>query len=343
MGSILSFFKKEKTIEKVLEQIDQQIHDAEIRQMGYKTSWRTITSYLMAWSFLFELLYFVWWYFWFQQQRHDALETSKYFSPLLLIPIVAWVVSRILNFYYSRRISQDVLWLRELKAKQKSKLEEFAKATDFYKTQAIINRYQKTLETVDTDKTEKPTRDTKQTDPSIGLHHRPPPSKQMVSPPPQFRPQIPEVINSQPLPTTPHTVPTYTMPVPADRRFIVSQNPRLPNAPTTVAQVPPGERAWYDKLVDFVIGEGPEHNMAMICEKCLAHNGLAPKEEMEQIQFRCRNCNHFNQKGLLETKQEVSKEGQNVTETEHQENSTNEHQPKGKETVELDKEEKKQS
>jgi len=66
--------------------------------------------------------------------------------PILFIPFLGYVLKRIINAYYSRRVKTDVLFLNELKARQKAKLEEFAKKTDYYKTQALMDRYRESIE-----------------------------------------------------------------------------------------------------------------------------------------------------------------------------------------------------
>jgi hypothetical protein len=54
-------------------------------------------------------------------------------------------------------------------------------------------------------------------------------------------------------------------------------------------------RTFFDKLLDFVIGEGPNNRYALICKSCHFHNGMALKEEFEYICFRCAYCLFYNE------------------------------------------------
>ncbi|KAK5579446.1 hypothetical protein RB653_009129 [Dictyostelium firmibasis] len=53
---------------------------------------------------------------------------------------------------------------------------------------------------------------------------------------------------------------------------------------------------WLDKLVDYLISDGPTHGSPLICSNCHSHNGYVPVEELSNIQFRCRICKTFNQR-----------------------------------------------
>ncbi len=54
-----------------------------------------------------------------------------------------------------------------------------------------------------------------------------------------------------------------------------------------------------DKLADAILGAdpsatGPEQKYALICARCHRHNGLALKEEFNEVQYVCPHCGHFN-------------------------------------------------
>lgn len=46
------------------------------------------------------------------------------------------------------------------------------------------------------------------------------------------------------------------------------------------------------RLVNALIGEEPTRCYALVCARCLAHNGLAPAEE--SVRYRCPCCGHLN-------------------------------------------------
>lgn len=45
----------------------------------------------------------------------------------------------------------------------------------------------------------------------------------------------------------------------------------------------PRERTLVDRLVDYLVGDGPSNRYALICRQCQSHNGMALKEEFEFI------------------------------------------------------------
>jgi hypothetical protein len=45
----------------------------------------------------------------------------------------------------------------------------------------------------------------------------------------------------------------------------------------------PRERGAVDKLVEYLVGDGPQNRYALICRYCSSHNGMALKEEFEYL------------------------------------------------------------
>lgn len=43
----------------------------------------------------------------------------------------------------------------------------------------------------------------------------------------------------------------------------------------------PQHRTIFDRLVDYLVGDGPSNRYALICRQCEFHNGMALKEEFE--------------------------------------------------------------
>lgn len=65
-------------------------------------------------------------------------------------------------------------------------------------------------------------------------------------------------------------------------------------APRLARPILDQNRSIVDKLVDYVVGDGPNNRFALICAICSGHNGMALKEEFEFISFRCCYCMSFN-------------------------------------------------
>ena len=45
----------------------------------------------------------------------------------------------------------------------------------------------------------------------------------------------------------------------------------------------PRERSAMDKVLEYLVGDGPQNRYALICRFCHSHNGMALKEEFEYI------------------------------------------------------------
>ena len=56
-----------------------------------------------------------------------------------------------------------------------------------------------------------------------------------------------------------------------------SSGPPLPRP------VLPRERGYMDRMVEYLVGDGPANRFALICKQCQSHNGMALKEEFEYI------------------------------------------------------------
>lgn len=64
--------------------------------------------------------------------------------------------------------------------------------------------------------------------------------------------------------------------------------------PRPAQPILPRERTAMDKLVEYLVGDGPNNRYALICSQCHSHNGMALKEEFEYIAFRCCYCYQLN-------------------------------------------------
>lgn len=56
----------------------------------------------------------------------------------------------------------------------------------------------------------------------------------------------------------------------------------------------PQDRGVVEKVVDYVVGDGPSNRFALICCFCHSHNGMSLKDEFEYLAFRCCYCNGYN-------------------------------------------------
>lgn len=58
---------------------------------------------------------------------------------------------------------------------------------------------------------------------------------------------------------------------------------RPPPGPPLPRPVLPRERGYMDRVVEYLVGDGPHNRFALICKQCQSHNGMALREEFEFI------------------------------------------------------------
>lgn len=70
--------------------------------------------------------------------------------------------------------------------------------------------------------------------------------------------------------------------------------PYTPRGPVLPRPVLPAERSVLDKMVEYLVGDGPSNRFALICRRCNRHNGMALKEEFEFLSYHCAYCQFHN-------------------------------------------------
>lgn len=204
--------------------------------------------------------------------------------------------------------------LAALKQARRSKVEEFKKKTNYYETRELLERYEDGS--------------------STGIPFARPiddPSSRRQS---QLFPATPQ----RAVPAVPQNTPanlrnqsispglqrqltrTYSSPVLSLTYRYIYTGSSL--AETPQQPLPPPRKLWYDKLADALLGDddssanAPASRYALICQKCLAHNGLVKEEMWEDtrthdllllacqvdvkgyhfcwIEYICPKCGYFN-------------------------------------------------
>uniref|UniRef100_A0A673FVR2 Endoplasmic reticulum junction formation protein lunapark n=1 Tax=Sinocyclocheilus rhinocerous TaxID=307959 RepID=A0A673FVR2_9TELE len=67
-----------------------------------------------------------------------------------------------------------------------------------------------------------------------------------------------------------------------------------PPGPPLARPILPRERSAVDRVIEYLVGDGPQNRYALICQQCFSHNGMALKEEFEYAAFRCAYCYFMN-------------------------------------------------
>ena len=57
----------------------------------------------------------------------------------------------------------------------------------------------------------------------------------------------------------------------------------MPAAVPMARPILPRERTATDRVIEYLVGDGPQNRYALICSQCHSHNGMALKEEFEYL------------------------------------------------------------
>uniref|UniRef100_G3PDR4 Endoplasmic reticulum junction formation protein lunapark n=1 Tax=Gasterosteus aculeatus aculeatus TaxID=481459 RepID=G3PDR4_GASAC len=63
-----------------------------------------------------------------------------------------------------------------------------------------------------------------------------------------------------------------------------------PPGPPLARPILPKDRGAVDRVIEYLVGDGPQNRYALVCQQCFSHNGMALKEEFEYLAFRCAYC-----------------------------------------------------
>ncbi len=96
-------------------------------------------------------------------------------------------------------------------------------------------------------------------------------------------------LNTTSKPLTPATRTT-----PEIRRYNSNDSLNVAPGPPLPRPVLARDRGYMDRVVEYLVGDGPSNRYALICKQCQSHNGMALKEEFEFVSYRCCYCHYWN-------------------------------------------------
>ncbi|XP_058797361.1 endoplasmic reticulum junction formation protein lunapark-B-like [Phymastichus coffea] len=294
MGIIFSRFRKKRTTIEVLDDLDKKIKD--IQEYGQNTEQRhkkivgTLIIYSVA---LYIITAMVFYFYFFPAELYDQI---FYITPLLIFPILILFTKKMVSWYYKRKLSRNQDKLSTMQQQKKKILDEVTETETYKKAKEILMRYapDQLRMTASANKqtpviiTETPKFGTPQgVVPSLQtteLRRRALTSSNLAQNLPLNKLPIGVGISQSPLPSTPY------------RTSGKVSNPATPPPKTPLPRpILPQQRSYVDKLIEYVVGDGPNNRYALICRQCDSHNGMALKEEFEYFAFRCCYCNFWNQ------------------------------------------------
>ncbi|XP_012285626.1 endoplasmic reticulum junction formation protein lunapark-A isoform X1 [Orussus abietinus] len=302
MGILISRFRKKKTTIEVLEDLDVKIK--EIEEYGQHTEHRhkkivgTLIIYSVA---LYIIAAFIFYFYFFPASLYDQL---IYITPLLIFPIIILLTKKMVSWYYKRKISRNYDKLTTMQKEKKKILDEVTETETYKKAKEILLKFapdqlrmtslspQQAPKIVTAMETPRRPSAPQAAVPSLptadGLRRR---ALTVSSVLPQSPIGMTSNVGLAPSGVSPFPTP-LSSPYQAGVRSLNSSamEPRTP-LPRPIF---PQQRTYLDRLVEYLVGDGPSNRYALICRQCGSHNGMALKEEFEYFGYRCSYCNFWN-------------------------------------------------
>ncbi|NWV60484.1 LNP protein, partial [Malurus elegans] len=296
---------KPSTVE-VLEKIDKKIQSLEEFREKNQRLQKLWVGRLLLYSSLLYLITCLIVYLWCLPDEWTARLTMT--LPFFAFPLIIWCIRTLLIFFFSKRTERNNDALEDLKSQKKKILEEVMEKETYKNAKLILERFD-------------PESTAKETElPSAGTSATPRPGQEIrqrtaaqrnASTPSSATPK--QGSPKSPVPASPAL--ERETPAPSgllERTAVPSLQsnvlPRRPGSPATsvpgMGLHPPGpplarpvlprERGVVDRVIEYLVGDGPQNRYALICQQCFSHNGMALKEEFEYIAFRCAYCFFLN-------------------------------------------------
>ncbi|XP_021049158.1 endoplasmic reticulum junction formation protein lunapark isoform X1 [Mus pahari] len=300
MGGLFSRWRAKPSTVEVLENIDKEIQALEEFREKNQRLQKLWVGRLIIYSSILYLFTCLIVYLWYLPDDFTARLVMT--LPFFAFPLIIWTLRTVLIFFFSKRTERNNEALDDLKSQKKKILEEVMEK-ETYKTAKLI------LERFDPDSkkakefeppsagaavTAKPGQEIRQRT-AAQRNLSPAPASSSQGPPPQG-------------PVSPGPAKDASAPGGPPERTVAPALPRRLGSPATsvpgMGLHPPGpplarpilprERGALDRIVEYLVGDGPQNRYALICQQCFSHNGMALKEEFEYIAFRCAYCFFLN-------------------------------------------------
>lgn len=319
MGILISRFKRKKTTQEILEKLEKDITDIEKYRTNTEQRQRRIVGQLIVYSVgAYVLAAAIFYFYWFPSTLREQLICI---APLLLFPILVIFLKKIVTFYYSRKITKNEQKLSDLRAEKKQILEDVMDKETYKVARTILEKFApEQLRSKGMEQHVTPMKPIQGKGPmSMNSSVRPAPLQSSTPmrpiPPglsptelrrrtlpsalgnPGVNPGPPSSLSSDSLSSAAMQRSQFLSGTPVHRPSVNGQSftsEFRPPGPPLPRPVLPRERTYFERVVEYVVGDGPSSRFALICSSCDSHNGMALQEEFEYLPFRCCYCYYFN-------------------------------------------------
>ncbi|KAM9287345.1 endoplasmic reticulum junction formation protein lunapark isoform 2-T3 [Morus bassanus] len=306
MGGLISRWRAKPSTVEVLEKIDKEIQTLEEFREKNQRLQKLWVGRLLFYSSLLYLITCLIVYLWCLPDEWTARLIMT--LPFFAFPLIIWSIRTLLIFFFSKRTERNNDALEDLKSQKKKILEEVMEKETYKTAKLILERFdpessakEAELPSAGTSATPRPGQEIRQRTTAQRSASAPLPVTPKQGSPKALVPASPSLQRDMSAPSGP---PERTV-VPSLQSNVL---PRRPGSPATsvpgMGLHPPGpplarpilprERGVVDRVIEYLVGDGPQNRYALICQQCFSHNGMALKEEFEYIAFRCAYCFFLN-------------------------------------------------
>lgn len=278
--AVFGFFKKgfdPETFEKELNQLSESINSTSQQITKLQSRYKQIKRILIQWMVIMYTTFNMYYYMNIpsgitgknQVVKYIKSLSTKNLTILLSYPIVSYLLVRLVRIIFNFLIRRRQSYLKSLKLKHKSKIEELKTITNYNKTKNLLNKYD---EDESKKKEEELARNRVKQSPIAN-------PKQVKNPMEQ---KIKQELNLD-----------------LDLKNL-NEPQNLPGLNNQLQSKLKTNRSILEKVLDLLIGsdnnESIELRFALICHNCYAHNGLAPPGTVNPlyVKFQCYKCGIMN-------------------------------------------------
>ncbi|XP_031735331.1 endoplasmic reticulum junction formation protein lunapark-B isoform X1 [Anarrhichthys ocellatus] len=304
MGALISRWRTKPTTVEQLENIDKEIKELEeFRAKNHRLQKLWVGRLLFYSSVLYLMTSLVVYWLYLPEQWFQRIAMAL---PFFIYPVLVWLIRKLLVFLFSKRTERNNDKLEDLKVSKKKILEEVMETETYKNAKLILERFdpdaKKKAELESTplrpQMTPRPGQEIRQR----GMPMRPMPMGTLgamaMTPPPGAR----LMLGPGGTPVAPGGPPERSA---LSASVLQGAIPRTPCSPIPgVGMHPPGpplarpilskDRGAVDRVIEYLVGDGPQNRYALVCQQCFSHNGMALKEEFEYLAFRCAYCYFLN-------------------------------------------------
>lgn len=261
MGVFISKSNTKLTRIEQLEALDKEIKELMEFQAKNQRLQRLWVGRLLMYSSVLYLLtsLLVYWVFLPEQWLHRLTMAMPFFA----YPVLVCLIRKLFIFLFSKRTETNNDKLEELKTSKRKLLDEVME-TETYKTaKEILERF----------------------DPEANKKH------ELESAPRPGQDIRQRSVGRRAMSIGPALATPSAAPGGSPGRYPVGLHP--PGLPLA-RPILPRKRGAVDRVIEYLVGDGPQNRYALICKQCFSHNGMALKEEFQYVGFRCGYCYFMN-------------------------------------------------